>query len=125
VTRSTKVQGAGSNGPRAGGFLRFHLPDALHEETTRVLGEVEAAADPTEHGAALAKVVLALTECGLDYYFLGALRAAKAGLLAEQSAKMGIATFLRVMGPLSRRILIGMSAAQLRVVAAHMRALMT
>jgi hypothetical protein len=105
-------------------FLRFYHSDALRAETMKVLAAVEAAADPTKHGEALAKVVLELTESGLDYYFLKPLRAAKVGLVGQQSAKLGISTFLRVMGPVSRRLITGMNASQLQAVTAHMRALM-
>jgi hypothetical protein len=105
-------------------FLRFFHSDALRAETMAVLGTLEAAEDPTKHGEALAKIVLELTESGLDYYFLKPLRAARVGLVGQQSAKLGISTFLRVMGPVSRRIITGMNPSQLLAVTTHMRELM-
>ena len=104
--------------------LRFHHSEALRSKTLRVLEALETAADPTGLRDALAAVVVELTEAGFDYYFVKAVQAARVGFMAEQSAKLGIASMLRVLGPVIRRIIGAMDANQLRVVTSHMRHLM-
>jgi hypothetical protein len=104
--------------------LRFYHSESLRSRTLAVLERIEKADDATDQRDALAAVVVELTESGLDYYFVKPVRAAKVGFMAEQSTKLGIASILRVMGPVARRIIGGMDSGQLRVVAAHVRHLM-
>ncbi len=110
--------------PSSQPYLRFFHSPELRARTLALLGELEADEDPRRHGKALAELVLELTAAGLEYYFVLPLQTAKAGFVAERSAKFGIASFLSVMGPLSRRILGGMEAPQLLAVTAHIRVLM-
>jgi hypothetical protein len=53
-----------------------------------------------------------------------AVQAARVGFMAEQSTKLGIASMLRVLGPVIRRIIGAMDANQLRGVTSHIRHLM-
>jgi hypothetical protein len=104
--------------------LRFYHSEGLRSKTLAVLEALETADDPTDQRKALASVVVELTETGLAYYFVKPVQAAKVGFMAEQSTKLGIASILRVMGPVTRRIIGGMDSAQLQVVASHIRHLM-
>lgn len=89
-----------------------------------MLEALETEEDPTGQRAELAEVVLALTEAGLDYYFVKPVLAAKVGFMAEKSTRFGISSFLRVMGPVARRVIGGMNAQQLLTVSKHIRHLM-
>jgi hypothetical protein len=104
--------------------LRFYHSEDLRSKTLAVLEALETADDPTDQREALAAVVVELTETGLAYYFVKPVQAAKVGFMAEQSTKLGIASILRVMGPVTRRIIGGMDPTQLQVVAGHIRHLM-
>ena len=101
----------------------FHSP-ALRKRTDAVLARIERDDDATQHVSALSSVVVALTETGLDYYFLRPLREAKFGFVARQTANLGMSGALRVMSPIIGRILAGADTAQLRGVARHIRHLM-
>ncbi len=107
-----------------GPSMRFYHSEALRSKTLAVVTAIEMADDPTEHRKALVDLVLELTETGLDYYFLRAVRIAGVGLFAEQSTKLGLATFLRAMGPVSRGVIANMGPSQLRAVTTHIRHLM-
>lgn len=98
----------------------FHSP-ALRKRTDAVLARIEGDDDATRHASALSSVVVALTETGLDYYFLRPLREAKFGFVARQTANLGMSGALRVMSPIIGRILAGADTAQLRGVARHIR----
>jgi hypothetical protein len=104
--------------------LRFYYPEALHEKTLALLAAIEKAGDATRHAAALAELVLELTESGLGDYFLRPLQEVKAGFVAEQTARIGTGTMLRVMGPIVRRLIGGMDDGQLRSIAGDIRAMM-
>ena len=121
------VEGAGGAKARgAAGLpsLRFYHSEALRTRTLAVLDALETAEDPTGQSKALAGIVLELTETGLAYYFVKPVEDAKVGFMAEQSTRLGIAGILRVMGPVTRRVIGGMDAAQLRSVSGHIRHLM-
>ncbi len=89
-----------------------------------MLEALETAEDPTRHRETLTEIVLELTEAGLAYYFVKPVQAAKVGYLAEQTTRLGITGILRVMGPVARRVIGGMSADQLLSVSKHVRHLM-
>jgi len=105
-------------------YLRFYHSKALRTRTLSVLDTLETAEDATSQREALAEVVLELTETGLDYYFVKPVQAAKGGVLAEQTTKLGIGGILRLMAPVARRVIGGMNSVQLRSVTAHIRHLM-
>jgi hypothetical protein len=104
--------------------LRFPLPPALRARTLKVLTKLDGDADPTRHAEDLCALVLTLTETGMDYYFLKAVRDAKLGFVARQTASLGVAGTIRVMAPIVRTVLGGADSAQLRAVAKHIRGLM-
>ncbi len=104
--------------------LRFYHSESLRARTLGVLETVETAEDATDHRQALAELILELTRSGLDYYFLKPVQAAEVGFVGEKSTKMGIASILKVMGPVTRRIIGGMDENQLLSVTSHIRHLM-
>lgn len=121
VVRVENEEGGGAAGLP---YLRFYHSKALRAKTLSVLDEIETAEDATSERDDLAEVVLELTETGLEYYFVKPVLAAKAGFMAQQSTKLGISAILKVMGPVVRRVIGGMDAAQLQSIGKHMRHLM-
>lgn len=107
-----------------GPSLRFRYPEALHKRILAALKAVEGAEDPTEHREELAEVVAALTERGLDAYFLEPLKAAEAGFVTQQSAKLGLSGARQVMGSVIRNVIGRMDAEQLKSVCASIREFM-
>lgn len=105
-------------------YLRFYHSKALRTRTLAVLDKLETAEDATSQREALAEIVLELTETGLAYYFVKPVQDAKVGYMAEQTTKLGIAGILRLMGPVTRRVIGGMDADQLLSVSSHIRHLM-
>lgn len=104
--------------------LRFYHSEALRKKTLSLLGAVEQAQDAVEHRAALADLVVELTNAGLDFYFLKQLKLAKPGFLVEQSANLGMAGAQQLMGSVIRQIIGRMDSPQLLSVCASIRQLM-
>ena len=67
--------------------LRFPLPAPLRGRMLKVLTKIDRDSDPVRHAPDLSSVVLALTEAGMDSYFLKAVRDAKLGFVARQTAE--------------------------------------
>lgn len=88
-----------------------------------VLTALEEADDPEEHREALADLVTELTEAGMDYYYLRALKLSNAGHLAQQSAKLGIAGAVKMISGVSRRFIMRMNGKELLAVTGHIRSL--
>lgn len=107
----------------AGPFLRFHHSEELQARMLAVLTALEEAEDPEDHRAALADLVAELTESGMDYYFLRALRLADSGYVAQQSARLGMSGAVKMISSVSRRFIMNMDRDQLLIVAAHIRSL--
>ena len=105
-------------------FFRFYHSEALREKTLAVLSAIEKAEDGTPHRPALADIVVELTSCGMNYFYLEALKLAKAGFLVEQSASLGISASNSMMAPVIRTIINRMDHAQLVAVCKYMRHLM-
>lgn len=104
--------------------LRFTLPPALATRTLKVLSKIDRGPNPARHAEDLCSLVLALTEAGMDFYFLKAVEDAKLGFVASQTARLGVAGAVRVMSPIVRSVLGGADAGQLRAVSVHIRRLM-
>lgn len=122
--KSPKRDGAGSGEPAAAGpSLRFHHSDELQARMLAVLSALEKAADPEEHRGDLADLVAELTESGMDFYYLRALRLAGSGYVAQQSARLGMSGAVKMISSVSRRFIMGMDKAQLLAVSAHIRSL--
>ncbi len=88
-----------------------------------VLSAIEESPDPEEHRADLADLVAELTESGMDFYYLRALRLAGSGYMAQQSARLGMSGAVKMISSVSRRFIMGMDKAQLLAVSAHIRGL--
>jgi len=123
------ARGAGQMGPQrqAGArrpFLRFYHPAPLRTKTLALLDELERSRDPTAHREALARVVVELTQCGLDAYFMQPLKVAKAGFIVEQSAGLGFAGAVNILSAVIHSVVGRMGRAQLLSVCGSLRGLM-
>ena len=105
-------------------FLRFYHSEALRKKTLSLLSVIEQAQDAAAHRAALADLVVELTNAGLDYYFIKQLKLAKPGFLVEQSANLGMAGAQQVMGSVIRQVIGRMDSTQLLSVCGSIRQLM-
>lgn len=103
--------------------VRFYHSEALRTKTLLVLAALEDADDPTEHRDALAKLAVELTDAGMDYCFIRSLKLAKPGFLIEQSASLGMAGAVQVVGTVVRNIIGRMNGPQLLSVSASIRQL--
>jgi hypothetical protein len=112
--------------PAAAGkpYLRFYHSAKLRARTCAVLAAVESADDPTAHCDELADVIQELVESGLDYYFLGSLKAANAGFIVQQSATLGLMGVRTGMGAVIRNILKRMDGPQLLSLCGSIRGFM-
>ncbi len=115
---------SGPSAPSPKAFLRFYHSAELRERTLAALDALERSRDATVHGAALADVVVELTNSGLDYYFAKPLELAKPGFIVQQSANLGLAGAQRIMGSVIRNILGRMDKPQLLSVCGSIRRLM-
>lgn len=88
-----------------------------------MLAALEAAPDHAKHRAALADLVAELTEVGMDYYYIRALRVAQVGFVGEQSARLGVSGAAKLISSVSRKYIMRMDDAQLLIVARHIREL--
>ena len=104
--------------------LRFSYSTALRARTLKVLSAIEHDEDPTLHAGELRAVVLALTEAGMDFYYLKAVKDAKLGFMARQTAGLGVTGAVRIMSPILKSVLGGADGKQLRAIAKHIRMLM-
>ena len=104
-------------------FLRFYHSEALRTKTLAVLTTLEHSPDPTKHRDALSQLVVELNDAGMDYYFIKPLKLAKAGFIVEQSASLGMAGALQVIGSVVRNIIGRMDKPQLLSIAASIRQL--
>jgi len=121
---STKKSAKRSTGTSPGGpALRFHHSEESETRMLAVLTALETAEDPEDHRQSLADLVAELTESGMDYYYLRALRLSDAGPLAQQSAKLGIAGAVKMISSVSRRFIMRMSGKELLAVTGHIRSL--
>lgn len=111
-------------GPSSRPFLRFYVPAGLSKKTLSVLGTLEGAPDATLYRDALADVVVELTNSGMDYYFIKPLKLANAGFIVQQTADLGLAGALRVMGSVIRNIITRMDGPQLLSVCGSIRQFM-
>ena len=105
-------------------FLRFHHSKELRAKTIKVLETVENAEQPTDHSEQLTELVLELTDCGMDQYFLQSLKAAKANFVVQQSAALGLSGVRKVMGTVIRNIIGRMDDRQLLSVCGSIRQFM-
>ena len=105
-------------------FLRFYHSEALRKTTLSLLSNIEQAQDAVAHRDALADLVVALTNAGLDYYFMKQLKLARPGMVVEQLANLGMAGAQQVMGSVIRQVIGRMNHPQLISVCGSIRQLM-
>ena len=86
-----------------------------------VLDALETADAPEDHRGALADLVTELTESGMDYYYMRALKLSNAGFVAQRSAGVGISTAVRMISTVTRQFIMRMDGKQLLAVASHIR----
>ncbi len=110
--------------PSSRPFFRFCHSKALRTKTLAVLDAIEQADDATMHSKALADVSVELMRGAMEYFFLAPLKLAKVNILIRQSASLGVAGTLQVMGTVSRNILGRMDTPQLVSVCASIRRFM-
>lgn len=103
--------------------FRFTHPIPLRKRTLATLDGIEGA-DPVAHRDDLAGIIVELTSAGMNGYFLEPLAKLKMGLLVTQSANLGVASVVRIMGPTIRNVVSRMDAKQLRQVSRIMREMM-
>lgn len=108
----------------SGPFLRFYCSPALAKKALSVISALERAPDATAHRAALADVIVELTNSGMDSYFMQPLKLAKTGFIVQQTADLGLSGALRVMGSVIRNIITRMDAPQLLSVSGSIRRFM-
>lgn len=89
-----------------------------------VLLAVETARDAAAHRGALADLVVELTNSGMDGYFMQPLKTAKAGFVVQQSASLGLAGAMQVMGAVIRSVIGRMDSPQVLSVSGSIRRLM-
>jgi hypothetical protein len=104
--------------------MRFHHSEELRVKTLAVLEAVESADRPSAHSARLTDLVLELTDCGMDQYFLQSLKATKANFVVQQSAALGMSGVQKVMGTVIRNMLGRMDDRQLLSVCGSIRRFM-
>lgn len=85
---------------------------------------MEKSKDRTEHRDDLIKVIVELTDSGMEYFFLKPLKLAKAGFFTQQSANIGMSATTGVLASVIRSIVGGMDSNQLLTVCGFMRGLM-
>lgn len=102
-------------------FLRFRHSPALQAKTEAVLAALEESPERAGHGEALADLVEELTEAGMNYYYLRALKDARVGFVVEQSARLAMSGAVRLISSVSRKFIVRMGDAQLLAVAQHIR----
>lgn len=103
--------------------MRFYHSKALRTRTHAVLAALEATPEHPQHADAMADLVTALIEAGMDYYFMRALKLAQVGFVTEQSARLGLSGAVKLISSVNRKFIVRMDKTQLLVVASHIRAL--
>ena len=122
TARAKRAVKSASPSPRP--FLRCYYSESLRAKTLTVLTTLEKAKDGAKHRGALADVVVQLTDCGMEYYFLRPLKLARVGFFVQQSANLGMSATTGVLASVIRNIIGGMDGPQLLAVCSHIRQLM-
>ena len=122
TARVKRVVQASSRSPQP--FLRFYHSENLRAKTLAVLTALENAKDGTKYRGALADVVVQLTDCGMEYYFLRPLKLANVGFFVQQSANLSMSATTGVLASVIRNIIGGMDGPQLLAVCSYIRQLM-
>jgi hypothetical protein len=110
--------------PAPAPFLRFYHSHELRVRTLEVLVAVEGAEKATAYSGHLSDLVIELTSCGLDEYFIQPLKATKVNFVVQQSAAMGVSGMQKLMGTVVRNVIGRMDDRQLISVCGSIRQLM-
>jgi hypothetical protein len=113
-----------SGEPDSKPFMRFHHSQELRVRTLAVLEAVENADKPSAHSGRLTDLVVELTDCGMNQYFLESLKATKANFVVQQSAALGMSGVQKVMGTVVRNMLGRMDDRQVLSVCGSIRRFM-
>ncbi|WP_156955206.1 hypothetical protein [Polaromonas glacialis] len=105
-------------------FVRVIFSQAMHQKALAVLARLEESPDPVKHRDELANLVVELTNAGMDYCFIAQLKLANPGFVTQQSANLGMAGALQVLGSVLRSIIGRMDKAQLLSICGSIRHLM-
>lgn len=104
-------------------FLRFYLPAEMQVKVDAVLAQIEESPEPASHSEALADLVVELTDAGMNYFYLRALKSAQVGFVVEQSARLALSGAASLISSVCRRYLVRMDDAQLAAIVRHIREL--
>jgi hypothetical protein len=105
-------------------FLRFYHSVALRDKTLELLTAMEQAPDAAAYRERFADLVVELTHCGLDAFYMAPLKRTEPGFVIEQSAHLGMAGVQQVMAPVVRQIVGHMNGPQLLSACASLRSFM-
>ena len=105
-------------------FLRFTHAKPLRVRTLQVLDAIDTDDDPLPHRDALGKLIVELSNAGLNFFFIESVGKLKMGFIVNQTASLGIGSVMRVLGPTVRNIVGRMDKKQLRQVSGIMRQMM-
>ena len=105
-------------------YLRFYHSVELRARTLALLTKIENAEKATDHSGPLSELVLELTNCGMDQYFLQSLKAAKVNFVVQQSATLGLAGVQKIVGTVVRSVLGRMDDRQLLAICGSLRGFM-
>ena len=86
-------------------YYKFTHSKPLRKKTLKILDAIDTDDDPTEHRTDLSDNIAELCDTGMKYFFLDPLAKLKMGFVVEQSAKLGVTSALRVMGPTVRQVI--------------------
>jgi len=103
--------------------MKFLHSIELKEKTDAVFSELESNPDNPNNGDTMADLVADLIDAGMDYYFVKALKDAKIGFISEKSARLGIASAVKLISSVSRKFIVRMNSNQLSIVANHIQSL--
>ena len=120
--RAKAVAAVGKDAAKAS-FLRFYLTPEMQHKLDAVLTLIEESAEPASHGEALADLVVELTDAGMNYFYLRALKSAKVGFVVEQSARLALSGASSLISSVCRRYIVRMDDAQLAAIVRHIREL--
>jgi len=105
-------------------YFRFTHSKPLRKRTLKILDAIDRDDDPTVHRKELSDNIIELFETGMSFFILNPLAKLKMGFVVEQSAKVGVASSLRVMAPVVRQVVGRMNKKQLRQLSKEMRRMM-
>ncbi len=114
AARESKRREAPEDG---GGRVAFSISAELRRRCEAVIDAIRQAEDPSDHLDELAEVVVDMTDCGLDFYFLHPLERAGAGRVAKTTTRVGLAAARRGLPAVIRRVMASFTDEQVLEIA--------